>query len=252
MGGALPFANVAVGLFGAASNSASYAAAAAEERKQGIYNAQISRYNGEVAAQSTQFEMESQQQNLRKEKEVVQRKGKRQINEVAQRGYQERGQAKANLAASGADSPLAEAAIVQNEMRNLIEQQDIQAGADYASSIFEHKATQTGQQGVKTIYNQRTQALFQGQSALGASFAKAAQYDQQSSNALTSGVLSAGISLGGMFTGGVGQVAASSPSSSGGGFGDYSPFGGVAGPIAGSMYPVNGPFAPSLFQGGRY
>jgi hypothetical protein len=198
----------AVGLFGAASQSADYARAAKQEREQASYNSGIARYNSEVAAQSTQFESESTAQNLRRQKEVVQRNSESKQNALAYQGFQQAGASRAALAASGAESPSAEAGILEEQYKNFLSRQQEQAASDYSSSIFEHQAGQTAESGVITAYNQRQQGLFQSAAISGQGFAKAAEYDQASSNALTQGILGAattGLSIGastGLFSGG--------------------------------------------------
>lgn len=204
MGMVLGIGQAAVGLFGAAQNSAAYSAAAQKQREEANYNAQITRYNGEVAAQQTQYNAESEIQNLNQQKEILQRNSKNKQTSIMYDSLQRAGTSRAALAAAGAESSSAEAGIIEEEKKALLLQQEEQANNAYTSSIFDYKAGQTGQNSAKTSYNQRQQALFQGANILGSGYAKAAEYDQQAGQALTSGIFSTAINLGGMaYSGGL-------------------------------------------------
>jgi hypothetical protein len=208
----------AIGLFGAASQSADYARAAQQEREQAGYNSSISRYNSEVAAQSTMFSAESEAQNLRRQKEVVRQNSSSKQASMALEGVQRAGQAKANYAALNSESSSGPLAIFEEEQKNFLARQQEQAASDYSQSMFEYQAGSTLESATKTAYNQRQQGLFQGAAAAGAGFAKAAEYDSKSASALTSGIFGAALNFAPYATGLLGG-GGSAPSSGGGG--DY-------------------------------
>jgi hypothetical protein len=238
MGQFLAIGQVASGLFGAAANSAAYSQAAQNEREQANYNAQISRYNGEVAAQETQYNSEDQQQQLRQQKEVVRRNSDHRQVGMALESEQKAGTAKAALAASGAESATAPGAVVEQRYRDYLAIQEEQAASAYQTSIFEHKAGQVGTQATKTAYNQRQQALFQGANALGQGYAKAAEYDSKAASTLTFGVLNAGLQGFSILGGGIGGSTSGAAGSSSGPF-DFASYSGgnAASPKGAFDYP---------------
>lgn len=200
MGLAGPFISAGVGLLGASSSSASYHRAAQETREQSAWNAKVSMYSGEVAAQKTQYDYQAEADKITRNVEVVQQGHEA---KQAKAAFDSEARRAIDVTASAADagySPNKQLAIAEQNYRDFLERQRETVVSNYQQRMFLFDANQTAEAGIKQAYNQRISGIFESQKVYAEGNARANSLDSAGNNAMTEGILGAGMKVaGGIF-----------------------------------------------------